>query len=230
MALISTVLTWLVAAAVAFATAQDPPARPQRFDYLVRADFFAAIAGDQARLQKVVDVCERTLADNPRHPEATVWHGAAAIARASQAFRKGDAALGRRLFEQGVKEMTDGVALAPDNPGALIPRGAVLFEATRGLPPEAARPLLQSAVANYERALEVQGSTFPMLGDHAKGELLFGLAEGYSRLGDTDKARTYFERLIADAPTSGQTPKARAWLDTGTIPKSTGVSCVGCHK
>jgi TolA-binding protein len=85
-------------------------------------------------------------------------------------------------------------------------------------------------VANYEHALEIQTATFASLGDHAKGELLFGLAEGSSRLGDTEKTRRYFERLIADAPTSGQAPKARAWIDTGSIPKSNGAQCVGCHK
>src|SRR5437762_4114288 len=141
------------------------------------------------RLQKVVDVCERALAQNPRHPEAMVWHGAAAIVRAAQAFRKGDAAAGQPLFERGVTEMTAAVAIAPDNPGVLIPRGAVLFEATRSLPPGSARPMLESAIANYERALEVQGPTFAALGDHAQGELLFGLAEGWSRAGGARRAR-----------------------------------------
>src|SRR5947208_1068454 len=81
-----------------------------------------------------------------------------------------------------------------------------------------ARPMLESAIANYERALEVQGPTFAALGDHAKGELLFGLAEGWSRAGDADKARRYFERLIAEAPASGQTAKAREWMATGIVP------------
>jgi len=228
--MISTFLTWLITAAFAFASAQNAPQKPERFDYLVRADFFAAAAGDEARLQRVVEVCESALAQNPHHPEAMVWHGATEILRAAQAFQKGDTAAGRQLFDRGVKEMAEAVALAPDNPGVLIHRGAVLFEATRGLPPEAARPLLQSAVANYEHALEIQTATFASLGDHAKGELLFGLAEGSSRLGDTEKTRRYFERLIADAPTSGQAPKARAWIDTGSIPKSNGAQCVGCHK
>jgi tetratricopeptide (TPR) repeat protein len=230
MTIISTVLTWLIAAALAVAAAQEAPIKPQRFDYLVRADFFAAAAGDEARLQKVIAVCEQALARNPQHAEAMVWHGATAIVRASQAFQKGDATTGRQLFDRGVKEMSDAVALAPDNPGVLIPRGAVLFEATRGLPSEAARPLVQSAVDNYEHALEVQAPIFASLGDHAKGELLFGLADGWSRLGDAAKARGYFERLIADAPTSGQAPKARAWIDTGAIPRTSGAQCVGCHK
>ena len=40
----------------------------------------------------------------------------------------------------------------------------------------------------------------------------------------------YFDRLIKDAPASGQVPKAQAWLATGAIPKSAGLGCVGCHK
>lgn len=231
MTIVSTLFAWIVAAAVAFAAAQDAPAKPQRFDYLVRADFFAGIAGDEARLARVIDVCEQTLATNPNHAEAHVWHGAALLARAGRAFQQGDAAAGGPLFDRGVKEMNDAVALAPDSPGVLIPRGAVLLEATRTMPPAMAAPLLQSAVQNYEHALDMQGPVFTSLGDHAKGELLFGLAEGWSRLGDAARARRYFERLIAEAPSSGQTPKARAWIDTGTIPKNAGgAQCVGCHK
>jgi tetratricopeptide (TPR) repeat protein len=231
MTMISMVLTWLLTIAIGLAAAQDAAVKPQRFDYLVRGDFFAGIAGDEARLARVLEVCELTLEKNPNHPEAHVWHGAAQLVRAGRAFQRGDMAAGGPLFDSGVKEMNEAVALAPDNPGVLIPRGAVLLEATRTMPPAAAAPLLQSAVQNYEHALEVQAPTFASLGDHAKGELLFGLAEGWSRLGDKEKARRYFERLIADAPTSGQAPKARAWIETGVVPKSAaGAQCVGCHK
>jgi TolA-binding protein len=93
-----------------------------------------------------------------------------------------------------------------------------------------AQPLLESAVMNYERVLEIQSPRFATLGDHAKGELLFGLAEGSARLGRAEKARAYFDRLINDAPTSGQAPKAKEWIATGTLPRSSGASCVGCHK
>ena len=78
--------------------------------------------------------------------------------------------------------------------------------------------------------LALQAACFSTLGDHPKGELLFGLAEGYSRLGNLDNARLYFDRLVKDAPASGQTPRAQTWLATGAIPKSAGLGCVGCHK
>ena len=223
-----TFLTWLIALAITAAT-QTSPAAPPRFDYLVRADFFAGIAGDDARLAKAMTLCEDTVAGNPRHAEAMVWHGAGLLVRAGQAFHKGDSATGGPLFDKGMKEMNDAVAIAPDNPGVLIPRGAVLFEATRNMPPDMARPLVESAVKNYERALQIQAPTFAALGDHAKGELLFGLADGWARLGIQEQARRYFARIIADAPTSGQTPRAREWMATGVVPKANGMSCVGCH-
>jgi tetratricopeptide (TPR) repeat protein len=222
-----TLIIWIV---VSLALAAQSPAPSPRFDYLVRADFFAGVAGDEARLNKAIELCERTLEQNPAHAEALVWHGASLLVRASQAFQRGDGATGGPLFARGLKEMSDAATLAPDRPGVLIPRGAVLIEATKGMPPEMGRPLLESAVQNYERALDIQAPVFGTLGDHAKGELLFGLAEGWNRLGDKDKARKYFERLIADAPTSGQTAKGREWMATGVVPKTNGASCVGCHK
>ena len=225
-----TTLTLLFALALGQAQPPAAIANTQRFDYLVRADFFAGVAGDAVRLQKAIDLCERTLADHPQHPEALVWHGASLLVLGGQAFQKGDMAKGGPLVDRGLKEMSDAVALAPDNPGVLIPRAAVLLEASKGMPPEMARPLVLSAIANYEHTLAIQSPYFATLGDHGKGELLFGLAEGYARLGQQDNARRFFQRLIDDAPQSGQTAKARQWLTDGTIPKSNGTSCVGCHK
>lgn len=222
------ITVWLTTAMLAAFPQQR--ATTERFDYLVRADFFAGAAGDEARLTKAIELCERTLAENPTHAEAMVWHGAGLLVRAGQAFQRGDMAAGGPLFDRGMKEMNEAAALAPNNPGVLIPRAATLFEATRGMPAEMARPLLQSAVANYERVLEIQQTTWSTLGDHPKGELLFGLAEGSARLGDEQKAKMYFERLIADAPASGQAPRAKAWIETGVVPKANGLGCVGCHK
>lgn len=215
---------------IALVLSAAQPAPSQRFDYLVRGDFFAGMAGDEARLQRAKATCEEALAANPKHAEAHVWHGAIVLFEGGQAFRKGDMATGGQLFGRGLQEMNDAVSLAPDNPGVLIPRAAVLLEATRTMPPDQARPLLESAVANYQHVLEIQKAVWPTLGDHAKGELLFGLAEGSARLGRQDDARTYFEQLVKDAPTSGQAPRAKSWLDTGTVPKANGVGCTGCHK
>src|SRR5438034_4330890 len=134
-------LVTLVTLTLALTIAAGQPApQPgvQRFDYLVRADFFAGVAGDEARMKKAIDLCDRTLAENPNHPEALVWHGAATLVQSGQAFRKGDLAKGGELWGRGLEEMNRAAALAPDNVGVLIPRGATLLEATRNLKPDAA--------------------------------------------------------------------------------------------
>ena len=202
----------------------------QRFDLVVRADFFAGFAGDQARLAKGMEACERVLAATPNHAEGLVWHGAGLAFNAGRALQNGDMRTGGELWRRGMEEMEKAVALEPDNVGVRVPRGALLLQATLNMPPDMGRPLLEKAVGDYEHVLALQSAYFSTLGDHPKGELLFGLAEGYSRLGNLEKARVYFERLITDAPTSGQAPKAKAWLSTGAIPKSEGLGCVGCHK
>jgi tetratricopeptide (TPR) repeat protein len=223
-------MTRILTLVIALFLQAAPPPPAARFDMVVRADFFAGFAGDETRLARGMEACERVLADHPDHAEALVWHGTGLAFRGGLAFRTGDMKTGGELWQRGLAEMDRAVALDPDNVGVRIPRGAMLLQATQNMPAEMGRPLIETAVGDYERVLAIQEPIFRTLGDHPKGELLFGLAEGYSRLGNAARARTYFERLIADAPSSGQTPKAKAWIDTGTLPKSDGLGCVGCHK
>jgi tetratricopeptide (TPR) repeat protein len=222
--------TLILVVALMLGIDQSGAAPAGRFDLVVRTDFFAGFAGDEARLRKGMEACEQILATNPRHAEALVWHGSGLLFQAGGAFATGNPQRGGELFGRGLEEMNRAVALEPDNVGVLIPQAAVLLVATRNMPADAARPLIEQAVGNYEKVLAIQAPYFSTLGDHPKGELLFGLAEGYARLGKPELTRRYFEQLIKDAPQSGQAPRARTWLDTGNLPTSEGLGCVGCHK
>ena len=229
-----TVAAALYLSTLAIAAQQAPSATPApkppsaRFDFEVRADFFAGFSGNEAALKRAMTRCEEVLAMDPTHAEAMVWHGSGVLSLAGQAVQKGDVQNGIQLWTKGLAEMNKAVELAPDNVGVRIPRGAVLFEATRQLPDENQRQaLLRLALSDYEHTLMLQKAIFSGLSDHAKGELLFGLAEGWSRAGEKDKAKQYFERLTADATTSGRIAYAKAWLD-GAPPASPG-RCVGCH-
>ncbi len=126
--------------------------------------------------------------------------------------------------------MDEAVALEPDNVGVLIPRGATLLPASRFVrSPDESKALLQKGVNDYERVLEIQKAYFASLSGHARGELLFGLAEGWQRLGNAEKSRGYFQRIVNEAQGSERQKQAKAFLDTGTLPAST-QSCTGCHK
>jgi hypothetical protein len=213
----------------------DKPAanqEAQRFDHLVRADFFAGIAGNQERFAKAMKLCEETLAKNSKHAEALVWHGAGLLTQGGQAFQKKDFANGMSLWQRGLKEMNEAVALAPENVAVLIPRGAVLLEASKYAQPEAqAKALLETAVSDYEKVLKIQQAHFDKIGTHARGELLLGLAEGWHRRGDLVKAKSYFERLVKEAAGTEYATRAQAWLEKKTLPQnhSGQRSCTSCH-
>src|SRR5581483_5368385 len=94
-----------LALALGLAAQAVPAPTGQRFDFLVRSDFFAGFAGDDARLQKGMAACERTLADHPQHAEALVWHGSGLLFQAGQAFRKGDMQNGGAMWSKALQEM-----------------------------------------------------------------------------------------------------------------------------
>jgi tetratricopeptide (TPR) repeat protein len=198
----------------------------ERFDMQVREDFFAGFAGNQAALERAMSLCERTLKENPAHAEALVWHGSGLLFRAGQAFGAGNMNQGEDLWRRGLAEMDRAVELAPNDVAVLIPRGATLLEVSRATPPDIARPLLARAVADYEKVRTRQQPYFATLSAHARGELLFGLAEGLHRLGETDKARRYFQQVLDDARGSDRTAHAAALL-AGEKPAE--MRCVGCH-
>jgi hypothetical protein len=158
-------------------------------------------------------LCEDTLANQPKHAEAMVWHGSGLLFLAGQSFQKSDLVKGNELWERGMKEMDGALALEPDNVGVLIPRGATFLEASKHVPiPDLQESLLRQGLAAYEKTLVLQRSYFASLSVHAKGELLIGLADGWDRAGDKVKARSYYERILKDCPDSSYAERAKKWL------------------
>jgi len=201
----------------------------ERFDYKVRNDFFAGFAGDGSSLEKGMKICEDSLAADPKNAEALVWHGAGLFYESGQAFQKGDQQTGGDLWARGLKEMGNAVALAPDQLGVIIPRGAVLLTGSKYVPnPEMARPLIETGIADFEKAYQLQAPNFDKLGTHPRGELMIGLADGYNRLGNEEKAQEWFERIQKTMPGTPYEKSATTWLETKSLsPAQSG--CLGCH-
>ncbi len=200
-----------------------------RFDYRVRNYFFAGFAGDPASLEKGMKICEDSIAADPKNAEALVWHGAGLFYQSGQAFQKADQQKGMELWTRGLKEMDEAVAMAPANLGVRIPRGAVLMTGSRYVPsPEMSRPLVEKAVGDFEKAYELQEPMFDSLGTHPRGELLMGLADGYNRMGNQEKAQALYERIQKTMPGTAYEKSAKTWLETKSLaPAQAG--CLGCH-
>jgi len=200
-----------------------------RFDLKVRNYFFAGFAGDKASLDKGMKICEDTLTTEPKNAEALVWHGAGSYYESGQAFQQGDSQKGGELWQRGMKEMDEAVALAPESIGVRIPRGAVLLTGSRFLPsPEMARPLIEKGLSDFQKAYEIQGPDLSNLGQHPRGELMIGLADGYSRLGNQEKAQVWFERIQKEMKGTPYEKSANTWLETKTLTTAQ-AGCLGCH-
>lgn len=206
------------------------PLLAQRFDNLVRADFFAGYGGDAARLARAMDTCEKALASDPKNAAALVWHGGGLYFQSGQQFRAGDWQAGLEMQKRGLKEMDDAVALRPDDLQTLIPRGATLLASAPFLPDPDARPLIQKGIADWERVLALQRADLRPLSVHSRGELLGGLAIGYRLLGDQDKATALLKRIAAELPGSPYAERANNWLERPASVKKTDRFCIGCHE
>lgn len=202
----------------------------QRFDLIVRDDFFAGMFGDAARLDKGMRYTEEILRREPRHAQALVWHGSGMCTRAANAWTAGNDRLGRRLWKQGITEMNRARALAPTDVGVKIGRAAFLIGMSQaGWDPadRQARTLLQSAIDDYETVYAAQAPRFMTLSEHSRCELLFGLAAGWSRLDQPPKARSYLNRIVEACSDSPYATEAREYLavDKPAIDHN----CIGCH-
>lgn len=206
------------------ASAEDGPTD---FGNQVRNLYFKAIQGDAEAYTKVMELLEGKLAEEPDHPEALVYHGSLQLALSGNAFQKGDVERGQSLWTQGLQEMDRAVEVAPDRLDIRIPRGATLLFVSRDAPPAQAPGLLERSVEDYGTAYEMQKDDLMMLSTHSRGELLLGLADGYQRLGEADKARALFEQAVETLPGTDYAQEAQTHLDADSIQPVR--ICFGCH-
>jgi hypothetical protein len=201
---------------------------PVRFDHKVRELYFAGMGGDRASLEKAMAITSETLKAEPNHAEALVWHGSGVFFLSGEKFRNGDVPGGMEMFKKGTSMMDRAVELAPRNIGVLIPRGAGYMGASRGMPEQVGRPLLEKGVGDYEKAWEMQKGDLSGFSQHSIGELWFGIADGNARLGKTEQAKEFFTMMKDKLPGTPWAKKAEKWFAEGKLAPADG-RCVGCH-
>jgi tetratricopeptide (TPR) repeat protein len=219
----------LVVFVCGYVAAASVALRGQRFDDVIRADFFAGMSGDVGRFDRAMQVCETALASNPKNPSALVWHGAGLLVRSGVAFRAAKVDDGLELRSRAMREMNDAVAMTPDDIQVLIPRAAILVSSARFSPDAQARDMARIAAADYEKVMAIQAPYASTLGSHGLGELLGGLATAYRVLGDNARAMAYLQRISKELPGTAYDQKAQTWLaDLTAVPKEDRF-CLGCH-
>ncbi len=188
-------------------------------DYV--ADFRKAAMGDATALDRAMKADEAALSADPKDAQAEVWHGVGLMMRSKALADGGDYEQAGQVFEQGVHETDVAAALSPDDPRVLLPRGTSVLRATLFLPQQdSTTELLRSGLDNYLRSV-----------DKVTGEMhnrvLYGIADAYFRLGQTDQAKKYFERVAEEAKGTGYAANAKTWLNTKWLSREQEI-CAGC--
>ena len=80
---------------------------------------------------------------------------------------------------------------------------------------------------NFEIVFKQQEPSFGKISLHSRGELLFGLASGWSILGDDKKARAYLELVLKWCGGTRYEREAKNLL--GLSPRVIQHNCSGCH-
>jgi tetratricopeptide (TPR) repeat protein len=225
-----TIKRWMLwFAAVAFGYSLGELTAGERFDHLVRNDFFAGFAGDSEALARGLKKTEAVLAAEPNHAEALVWHGAGLYYRGGEMMSEGKREAAMPLIGQATGMMDRAVALAPEHIGVRIPRGSVYFASARNMQPSDYRTaILRKGVADYEKALDLQKDHLAQLSTHSKGELYKGLGDAYARLGEKQKAEAFFRRIIEEMPGTVYEKRARTFFANGSLTAQE-AGCIGCH-
>ena len=198
----------------------------------VSADMFGALTGDMERFERGMRTLEALVAKNPGDPRLKVLYGTGLFARSGAAFQKGDAPNAMQLWQRSIDAMAQAVQMAPNDVFVRGRRGVVLISASRAMPAAMAAPLTQLAVEDFGKVLEIREKeqTLSERSLHQRGELLTGLADGWSRLGDREKARGLFERITRDLKGTIYEQKAQAWLDDKPEARAAEYfACSGCH-
>jgi tetratricopeptide (TPR) repeat protein len=197
-------------------------------------DLLGALNGDMEKLNRGMQTLEALLAKDPRDPEVKVLYGNGLFARSGEAIQKGDMQNAMKFWQSALNEMAQAVEIAPESLYVRARRGVALISASRSdsIPEPMARPLIQLAVGDFVKVLEIREreQTLSQRSIHQRGELLTGLADGWNRAGNPEKARGYFERITRDLKGTTYEQKARAWLEDRPEAKSAEYfACTTCH-
>ena len=195
-------------------------------------DLLGGLVGDMVRFERGMRTLDEILSKNPNDIEAKVLHGNGVMARAGEAFKVGNNEKAMQLWQSGLDEMAQAVDAAPDNLFVRARRGVFMISASRSTPPQMAKPLLETAVVDFGKVLEIRERehTLAERSVHQRGELLTSLADGWDRLGDKEKARGYFERITKDLKGTVYEQRANAWLENKPEAKAADFfACTGCH-
>jgi tetratricopeptide (TPR) repeat protein len=179
-----------------------------------RRKFFAVFRGDFPTFEKAYGEVQAMVAKNPKDARALVWLGNGQTVKGGLALMKGKREDSLALLEKSRKTLNRAVALRPNDPNIYMMRAATLYIQGQYWPakdlPRSTWEHLRDDCLRFERFL---GDKMPRVSIHLRGETYGELGIAYVRLGEKEKARAAFQRVIELCPGTDYETRARKEIE-----------------
>lgn len=180
-----------------------------------RRRFFAVFRGDFATFEAAFREIQAMVDEDPDDPRALVWLGNGQTVRAGLLHFQGREREARLLFTASNRNLDRAVTLAPDDPNIYMMRAATLYVQGQYLPEGYAdRATWERLRDDCLRFIEFIGEDRLMrVSIHMRGETFASLGHAYQQLGEYEKARTAFARLLEIVPGTTYIERAQERID-----------------
>jgi hypothetical protein len=174
-----------------------------------RAEYFAVFKGDRARFERAHQEIGEMVRKNPKDPRALVWYGNGQTVKAALAYITGKRKEADELAERSRQNLDKAVAMRPDDPNIYMMRAATLYVQGQYFPKDAVPRV------TWERLRDDCLTFIKFLGDritrvsiHVRGETYGELGIAYLNLGEKEKARQAFQRVVELCPNTAYSERA----------------------
>ena len=184
------------------------------FDRLVMADYVKAAAGDSAALERLIEACAEAIELDAENAEALAWRGAARMFEAGAASDSGNMMAAMTHVGHALADLTRSGELEMENPGVRLVAAQTLLVLAQNHPIEQmAKGYAKQGIEHATAGLEFLHDNWAAQPVALKGRLMSDVASGYELLGESSKARDWYNRVIGAVPGSSWAERAQAKID-----------------
>lgn len=176
-----------------------------------RARFFAVFRGDFKTFEAAYQEIQGMVRKNPKDARALVWLGNGQTVEAGLLKVQGKKAESDRLLAASRQTLDRAVALRPKDPNIYMMRAATLYiQGQYWNAQELPRSNWEELRDDCRRFIAYVGpKRIPKLSIHVRGEVYGELGIAYKNLGEPEKAREAFAKVIELCPGTDYAARAR---------------------
>lgn len=175
-----------------------------------RQKFFSVFRGDFATFDKASKEIDAMLVKNPKDARALVWKGNGITVRAGVKKALANKEDGLKKLEESRQVLNAAVKLRPNDPNIYMMRAATLYiQGQLWKPQDLPATVWETLRDDCLKFIKFVGpKRISRVSIHVRGEAYGELGIAYSRLGQKDKARAAFQKVIDQCPDTDYSKRA----------------------